>query len=145
MRMLTRSLAAAVFVAAGPFGVLAAHAQAPSPSPPASPPPSASPSQPASPSADVSDQKLDAAAAALKNVVTLKSDYQQRIDAAPQADRDRIAAEASSALMKAVTDQGLSVEEYSSILTVAQNNSDLRDKLLERLHAKEGGATKDNE
>jgi predicted ATPase with chaperone activity len=134
MRILTRSLAAAaVVVAAGHLTAFPAHAQAPSTSP--------SPS----PSANVSDQKIDAAANAMKRVASLKADYQQRIKTAPDADRDRIAAEAQDALMKAVTDQGLSVEEYSSILTVAQNNSDLRDKLLERLHAKESGSTKDKE
>jgi predicted ATPase with chaperone activity len=138
MRILTRSLAAAaIVVAAGHLTAFPAQAQAPSTSP--------SPSQSPSPSANVSDQKLDATAAAMKRVASLKADYQQRIKTAPDADRDRIAAEAKDALMKAVTDQGLSVEEYSSILTVAQNNSDLRDKLLERLHAKDSGSTKDNE
>ena len=35
--------------------------------------------------------------------------------------------------MKAVTDQGLSVEEYNSILVVAQNNPEVRKKIVERM------------
>ena len=55
-------------------------------------------------------------------MTTLTQDYQQRITAAAPADKERIVNEANSALVKAVTDQGLSVEEYNSILEVAQND-----------------------
>jgi hypothetical protein len=129
MRVLTFSLATVALVLAGHFFVAPAGAQAPSS-------PTPSPSSP-SPSANVSDQKLDATAAAMQRVVSLKADYQQRYNTAPAADRDGIAAEAGDALKKAVTDQGLSVEEYSSILTVAQNDPDVREKILQRLRSKE--------
>ena len=134
MRVLTLSLATVALVLAGHFLVAPAGAQAPSSSPPQAPP-----SSPPSPSANVSDQKLDATAAAMQRVVSLKADYQQRYNTAPEADRDGIAAEAGDALKKAVTDQGLSVEEYSSILTVAQNDPDVREKILQRLRSKEKG------
>jgi hypothetical protein len=35
--------------------------------------------------------------------------------------------------VKAVTDQGLSVEEYTSIMVVAQNDPMVRQKILQRL------------
>lgn len=35
--------------------------------------------------------------------------------------------------MEAVTDQGLSVEEYTSILVVAQNDAEVREKILQRI------------
>jgi uncharacterized protein DUF4168 len=41
--------------------------------------------------------------------------------------------EAVNALAKAVTDQGLSVEEYDSILEVAQNDPDVREKIRQRI------------
>lgn len=41
--------------------------------------------------------------------------------------------EANEAITKAVTDQGLSVEEYGRIIQVAVNDPDLRRKILERL------------
>ena len=90
---------------------------------------------PACGSANIPDQKLDAAAAAVQRVTTLTQDYQQRITAAPPADKERILKEANSALAKAVTDQGLSVEEYNSILEVAQNDPGVREKIRQRMGA----------
>src|SRR5262249_26302716 len=75
----------------------------------------------------IPDQKLDAAAAALEKVAGVKKDYQQRIKAADPSDRNRLAEEAHNALVKAVTDRGLSVEEYTSILDVADNDPDVRE------------------
>jgi len=76
---------------------------------------------------------LDAAAAAIKRVASLKQDYQQRIAAAVPSDKERIANEAINALAKAITDQGLSVEEYDSILEVAQNDPEVREKIRQRI------------
>jgi hypothetical protein len=84
---------------------------------------------------NIPDQKLDAAAAAVQRVTSLKKDYQQRITAAAPADKERIVNEANSALEKAVTDQGLSVEEYNSILEVAQNDPGVRAKIRQRMGA----------
>ena len=84
-------------------------------------------------SSNISESKLDAAAAAVKSVSTVKDDYEQRIARAPEADKKRIAAEGTQALSKAVTDSGLSVAEYSAILEVAQNDPVVRDKILQRL------------
>jgi hypothetical protein len=56
-----------------------------------------------------------------------------RGDAAPASDKKRIAAEAFSAFQKAVTDQGLSLDEYISILEVAQNDPEVGDKIRQRL------------
>jgi hypothetical protein len=85
------------------------------------------------PSANIPDNKLDAAAAAVKSVSMVKHDYEQRIAQASESDKSRLANEGTQALTKAVTDQGLSVEEYSAILQVAQNDPAIRDKILQRL------------
>lgn len=85
------------------------------------------------PAANLSDQKLDATAAAVMRVASLKEEYEQRIAAAPAADQERIAKEAVSAIAKAVTDQGLSLEEYTAILELAQNTPDIRDKIRARI------------
>jgi predicted ATPase with chaperone activity len=92
------------------------------------------PSQAAT-SAAISDQKLDAAAAAMKQVTDLQRDYRQKIDAAAPSDKQRLASEGNAALKKAVTDHGLSVDEYNQILTVAQNDPTVRAKLMQRLTA----------
>jgi Domain of unknown function (DUF4168) len=81
---------------------------------------------------ELSDQKLNAVAAALERIASLQKDYRQRIaEAEAPADKERIVAEAHGEFTKAVTDQGLSLEEYASILDVARDDSEIRSKLLQ--------------
>jgi hypothetical protein len=122
MRVLMRSAAAILLIAMGFFFVPAASAQVQSPSPDLSQEPQ-----------NIPDQKLDAAAAAIGRVASLKQDYQQRIATAAPADKERLLDEAVNAMAKAVTDQGLSVEEYDSILEVAQNDPGVREKIRQRI------------
>jgi hypothetical protein len=117
MRRSMQLLATAVLTAAWLLFVPGANAQ----------------NQSASP--NISDQKLDAAAAAIDRVASIKQNYRQRLATAAPSDKDRIAGEANNAMKKVVTDQGLSVEEYSSILQIAQNDPGVREKLLQRLHS----------
>lgn len=86
-----------------------------------------------SPSSNISEEKLDAAAAAVKSVSAVKDDYEQRISQAPEGEKERLANEGTQALAKAVTDHGLSIAEYTAILEVAQNDTTVRDKILQRL------------
>ncbi len=121
MPLFTRSLAAAIltaglFLSMPPVNVLA---QSPSPGPSASAP-------------DLSEQRLDAAAAALGRVITLQKDYRQRI-AKAEAEKERIVAEANNEFKRAVTEQGLSLEEYAAILDMARDDPEIRDKLLQRI------------
>jgi uncharacterized protein DUF4168 len=118
MRLAKLSLAVAVLTAAWVACVPAARAQAQSPSPV---------------SVNISDQRLDAAAAALERVVALTQEYQGQMFAAPESKQDRIAEQAKKALVKAVTDQGLSIGEYATILKAAQDDPDVREKILRRL------------
>jgi Domain of unknown function (DUF4168) len=86
-----------------------------------------------SPLPNISKEKLDAAAAAVTHVASVKQNYQQQLTTAPPADRERIAGEANNAIQKAVTDQGLSVDEYNSIMEAAQNNPTVRQQLVQRI------------
>ena len=113
MRLLMLPLAATVVTVAWLFTVPVANTQTRSPSP--------GPSEQTP--KNIPDQKLDAAAAALEQVASVKEDYQRRIKAADPSDRNRLAEEAHNALVKAVTDRGLSVEEYTSILQVGGERS----------------------
>jgi hypothetical protein len=140
MRVLMWPTAAALLIAVGLLSVLAANAQVQSPSPGLSDQspnisdqkldavPSLSDQSP-----NISDQKLDAVATAIERVASLKQDYRQRIAAAAPSDKERIAIEAINALAKAVTDQGLSLKEYDSILEVAQNDPEVRGKIRQRI------------
>jgi glucose/arabinose dehydrogenase len=107
--------------------LLVGHANAQS----AQPAPTTSPSAIAP--ADLSDQKIDAVATALEKVTKVDQDYSQQIAQAPSSDRERIVEEANKVMVKAVTDQGLSVEEYSKIIEVASNDAGLRQKILQRI------------
>jgi hypothetical protein len=85
--------------------------------------------------AGISDQKLDQAAAAMARVNSLHKSYQEKLTQAPPDQQNSVIAEANNALQKAVTDQGLSVDEYNTIIKSAQNDPAVRDKLVQRLAA----------
>ena len=104
------------------------QAQSPQTQLPQTQPPQAQP-----PSAPVSDDKLNAAAAAIGQVATIRQGYESKIAAAPASDKQRLTNEANDALTKAVTDQGLSVDEYNSIMSTAQNDPAVRQKLTQRI------------
>jgi hypothetical protein len=124
MRLFPRSVAAAILTAGCCLSIPTVNVLA------QSPPPGPSTSAP-----DLSDQKLRAVATALERVASLQQDYRQRIaETEAPADKERIVEEANNELTKAVTEQGLSVEEYTSILNVAQDDAEVRGKILQHIH-----------
>lgn len=123
MRLFKRSLAAAILTAGVWLCIPAADALAQSP-----------PAGPSASAPDLSDQKLNATAAALERVVNLQKDYRQRVaEAEAPAEKERIVAEANNELKKAITEQGISVEEYASILDAARDDPEIRGKILQRV------------
>jgi Domain of unknown function (DUF4168) len=86
-----------------------------------------------SPASAVSEQQLDATAKAIKQVALVKQTYTQKIATAAPGDKKQVVREANAALVKAVTDQGLSVDEYNAILQRAQSDQALRERLVERI------------
>jgi hypothetical protein len=119
MRLWAQLLTAAILATAVPV----ANAQVRSPAP-----------VPSQPSQNIPDQKLDATAAALNKIADVKQSYTQQIEATPSdADKQRLVEEANKELVKAVTDQGLSVEEYTSIMVVAQNDPAVRQKIIQKM------------
>lgn len=113
-------------------------AQAPSKSPPAAAP--AMPSAPPGAGGTVSDQKLDQAAAAIARVSYLRQNYERQLAQADPADRPKIEQQGTQALAQAVKDQGLSVDEYNSIIQRAQQDPNVRQKLLKRLEPNDTGS-----
>ncbi|MCQ4189912.1 DUF4168 domain-containing protein, partial [Methylocystis suflitae] len=59
--------------------------------------------------------------------------YEQQISAAttPSA-KERLTKEGSDAIGKAITQEGLSVNEFNSIIELAENDPGVREKLLRR-------------
>ena len=91
------------------------------------------PPQAQSPSPTISDEKLNAAAAAIGQVTTIRQSYEPKIAAAAPSDKQHMADEANNAMQKAVTDQGLTVDEYNSIIRTAQNDPGVRQKLSQHI------------
>ena len=120
---LLHTLAAAALSVAGLLPLPAANAQM-------NPPQARPQAQPPSPT--ISDEKLNAAAAAIWQVRDIQQSYQRKIEATP-SDKQRLTIEANDAMAKAVTDQGLSVDEYNSIISTAQNDPAVRKKLTQRM------------
>jgi hypothetical protein len=81
----------------------------------------------------IPDEKLDAAAIAITKVNTLTKDYKRQFESAPPDQRERIVNEADAALEEAVTQSGLTVEEYNEIIDVAMNDPTTQSKILQRL------------
>ncbi|MGH6967714.1 MAG: DUF4168 domain-containing protein [Stellaceae bacterium] len=121
---------AAAFAAAALLTPLAAGAQTSSTS--LAPPAAATPAAPG-PAANVSDQQITQAAVAMRKVMDLRQTYDQRMDQAKPEDRGRVAEEGQTAMKQAVANQGLSVERYNAILQLAQNDPNVRAKLLSRV------------
>ena len=113
------------------FAIHPAAAQRSSPTQP--PPGGQGPSTTLSPASNVSDQQLDKTAAAIKSLQGIRSSYAQKLATAKPDEQDKIAGEASAAMKKAVTDQGLSVDEYNSIVKLAQNDPSIRARIEQRL------------
>jgi len=83
--------------------------------------------------ANIPDDKIDAVAGAVKSVSAVMETYDQKVARAPAADKQRLIDEADDAMTKAVAKHGLSVEEYTAIIRVAEKDPVVRDKLLRRM------------
>lgn len=131
---LLRSFAAATLSISALLLIPAANAQM---NPPQARPPAQSPQtqlpQTQTPSMPISDEKLNAAAVAIGQVSDIRQSYEPKIAAASPSDKQRLTKEANEAMEKAVTDQGLSVDEYNSIMRTAQNDPAVRQKLSQRI------------
>ena len=83
--------------------------------------------------ANIPDDKIDAVAGAVKSVSAVIDTYDQRVARAPVQEKQRLIDEADDAVTKAVAKHGLSIEEYTAIIRVAEKDPVVRDKLLKRL------------
>jgi len=131
---LLQPLAAAALIVSGLIMTPAANAQMSTPQArPEQQSPQAQSPQAQSPSPTISDEKLNAAAAAIGRVTSIRQSYEPKIAAAPPANKQHMTEEANDAMKKAVMDQGLSVDEYNSIIRTAQNDPSVRQKLSQRI------------
>jgi hypothetical protein len=114
MSQLARFLAGTALIAVWYLSAVPANAQTPAPDSNALTSPGLSQPQP-----NITDQKLDKAAAALERIAGLQQDFRKQAS-------------------KAVTDQGLSIDEYAQIMDVAQNDPQVRQKIISRIAPPKG-------
>jgi len=115
MSQLARVVAGTAFILACHLSPVPANAQTAAPNNNALTSPGLSQHAP-----NITDQKLDKAAAALERIASLQQDFRKQVS-------------------KAVTDQGLSVDEYAEIMDVAQNDPQVRQKIMSRIAPPKGG------
>jgi hypothetical protein len=80
---------------------------------------------------EMSDAMVTKVGTALRHVVMIRQQYSQRAQAAnsPQQ-RQTLSDQAGSEMLKAISDQGLSVPQYEQAIQMAQNNETLKRRLL---------------
>jgi hypothetical protein len=118
-----RFLTLAVGAALGLAPVLA---MASSDQPPSALSPSGQTAAPATPDAAT----IGKAGAALHDVALLQEKYQSKIDSAPPAQKQALSAQANAEAVQAIQSRGLSVQEYTNVVRVAQNDPAVKQQLL---------------
>ncbi|MEY9324504.1 hypothetical protein ABIA20_001538 [Sinorhizobium fredii] len=95
------------------------------------------PAQPGAKSAPISEEKIEAFAVAYLQVDKVRQEYSAKIGATQDAAaKEKLQTEASQQMVKAVeASPNISVEEYTTILTTAQNDPALAKKVEEKLQS----------
>lgn len=121
----SRAAALAAIVMLGPAGISFAAAQAGSNS--------AAPQGPgaAQQQAQVDDMTVHKVGTALRHVAAIRQQYLKQAQAtkSPQQQAD-LTTQAKQDMVKAISSQGLSVDQYEQVIQLAQNNPNLRQRLI---------------
>jgi hypothetical protein len=85
---------------------------------------------------NLDDDTISRVGKALRQMSAIKDDYSQRLaSAATEEERVEAAEKAQSAALEALGDQGLSVERYDQVLTAAEDDGELEQRLLQAARA----------
>jgi hypothetical protein len=82
------------------------------------------------PAAAISDGTISKAGAALHDVAQVREKYQGEIETASPAQKQTLSAQAKAEAARAIQSHGLSVEEYTSVIRTAQNDPQVKQRLL---------------
>ena len=87
--------------------------------------------QATSPNGEMSDAMVHKVGTALRHVATIRQTYQQRAQAANnQQQIQDLNDQAQKEMVKAISDQGLSVQQYQQAIQMAQANPTLRQRVI---------------
>ena len=79
----------------------------------------------------VPEATVTKAGAALRQVAEIKNVYAAKVQAAPtRTSASQVSEQEIAAATKAISDQGLTVDEYNNVMELAQVDQDLRERLL---------------
>jgi len=67
---------------------------------------------------------------ALRHVTEIREQYAQRTQSAKPGQQETLSGQAESEMVKAIGDQGLSVQQYAQAIQMAQADPTLRDRIL---------------
>jgi len=81
--------------------------------------------------APVPDATVGKAGAALHDVAQLQQKYQGKMDSATPQQKQGLSEQANAEAVQAIQAHGLSVQEYSQVIRTAQNNPQLKQRLLQ--------------
>lgn len=79
----------------------------------------------------VPDATIGKAGAALRDVANLQEKYQPKIKSATPKEKEGLSAQANAEAVQAIQSHGLSIQEYSSVVRMAQTNPQLKQRLLD--------------
>jgi hypothetical protein len=79
----------------------------------------------------IPDVTIGKAGAALHDVAKLQEKYQGKIDSASPEQKKGLGEQANAEAVQAIQSHGISVQEYSQVVRTAQNNPQVKQRLLE--------------
>jgi Domain of unknown function (DUF4168) len=79
----------------------------------------------------IPDQTIGKVGAALHDVAQLQEKYQGRMESASPEQKQGLSEQANAEAVQAIQSHGLSVQEYSSVVRTAQNNPQIKQRLLD--------------
>jgi hypothetical protein len=97
--------------------------------PAAAQPPSGAPSGAVS-GANMSDATVSKVGAALRQVAQIEQTYSQRLQSATPGQKQDISKQANDAAVTAITQQGLTIDQYKQVIQAAQSDPALKQRVL---------------
>jgi hypothetical protein len=83
------------------------------------------------PTQNVPEQTIGKAGAALHDVAKLQQKYQGQMESASPDQKKGLSEQANAEAVQAIQSHGISVQEYSNVIHTAQNNPDVKQRLLQ--------------
>ena len=77
------------------------------------------------------DGTIGKAGAALRDVAKLQQKYQGQMESASPTQKQGLSEKANAEAVQAIQSHGLSIQEYSTVVRTAQNNPQIKQRLLD--------------